>query len=142
MTETETLPPQVDEMEWQRFVRELRLARPWIFTMAIIDIILGAMYLPLGAGNIVVGVMLLIAESRLRKFLEGEANSLAAFAAQMKLFFLTWVMVVIAVMVFYFIFLFLYVGFVVLFAAIFIALNMAGKISRRETIRTSLVFAS
>lgn len=81
MTETEILPPQVEEKDWKGFVRELRLARPWIVAMAIIDIVIGAMALPMGAGNIVVGVMLLLAESRLRRFLEGEANALLAFAS-------------------------------------------------------------
>jgi len=123
MTETETLPPQVDEKEWKGFVRELKLARPWIMAMAIIDIVVGAMALPMGAGNIIVGVMLLVAESRLRRFLEGEANALVAFASQLRLYFLVAVMVVIAVMTFYFIFLFLYIGFIVLFAAIFIAIS-------------------
>ena len=123
MTETETLPTQVDEKEWKGFVRELKLARPWIMAMAIIDIVVGAMALPMGAGNIIVGVMLLVAESRLRRFLEGEANALVAFASQLRLYFLVAVMVVIAVMTFYFIFLFLYIGFIVLFAAIFIAIS-------------------
>jgi len=123
VTETETLPPQVDEKEWKGFVRELKLARPWIMAMAIIDIVVGAMALPMGAGNIIVGVMLLVAESRLRRFLEGEANALVAFASQLRLYFLVAVMVVIAVMTFYFIFLFLYIGFIVLFAAIFIAIS-------------------
>jgi len=126
MTETETLPPQVDEKEWKDFVRELKLARPWIMAMAIIDIVVGAMALPMGAGNIIVGVMLLVAESRLRRFLEGEANALVAFASQLRLYFLVAVMVVIAVMTFYFIFLFLYIGFIVLFAAIFIAISATG----------------
>jgi len=126
MTETETLPPQVDEKEWKGFVRELMLARPWIMAMAIIDIVVGAMALPMGAGNIIVGVMLLVAESRLRRFLEGEANALVAFASQLRLYFLVAVMVVIAVMTFYFIFLFLYIGFIVLFAAIFIAISATG----------------
>jgi len=123
VTETETLPPQVDEKEWKGFVRELKLARPWIMAMAIIDIVVGAIALPMGAGNIIVGVMLLVAESRLRRFLEGEANALVAFASQLRLYFLVAVMVVIAVMTFYFIFLFLYIGFIVLFAAIFIAIS-------------------
>lgn len=126
MTGTETLPPQVDEKEWEGFVRELRLARPWIMAMGVIDIIIGALYLPFGVGNIVVGVMLLVAESRLKSFLEGKANSLAAFAAQTKLFFLVSVMAVIAAAVLYIIFLLLYVGFIILFAAIFIALSAFG----------------
>ncbi len=126
MTETETLPPQVDEKEWEGFVRELRLARPWIMAMGVIDIIIGALYLPFGLGSIAVGVMLLIAESRLKSFLEGKANSLAAFAAQMKIFFLVSVMAVIAAAVLYIIFLLLYVGFIILFAAIFVALSASG----------------
>lgn len=126
MTETQTLPPQVDEKEWEGFVKELRLARPWIMAMGVIDIIIGALYLPFGAGNIVVGIMLLLAESRLRRFLEGEANSLAAFAAQMKIFFLVSVIAVIAVAVFYIIFLFLYVGFIIFLVAWFVILKSAG----------------
>ena len=116
----------MDEKEWKDFVRELKLARPWIMAMAIIDIVVGAMALPMGAGNIIVGVMLLVAESRLRRFLEGEANALVAFASQLRLYFLVAVMVVIAVMTFYFIFLFLYIGFIVFFAAIFIAISATG----------------
>lgn len=126
MTETEILPPQVEEKDWKGFVRELRLARLWIVAMAIIDIVIGAMALPMGAGNILVGVMLLLAESRLRRFLEGEANALVAFASQLRLYFLVAVMVVIANMVFSFIFIFLYVAFVIFFAALFIALGATG----------------
>lgn len=129
MTETETLPPQVDEKEWEGFVRELRLARPWIMAMGVIDIIIGAVYLPFGVGNIVVGVMLLLVESRIKSFLKGEANSLAAFAAQMKLYFIVSVMAFIAAAVLYIIFLFLYVGLIILFAAIFIALSGSGVAS-------------
>ncbi|MGC8894322.1 MAG: hypothetical protein ACP5QG_05695 [candidate division WOR-3 bacterium] len=128
MTETETVPPQVDDKEWSGFVREMRLARPWIIAMAVIDIILGVMYLPLGAGYIVIGAMLLVAESRLKRFLEGKANSLAAFAEQMKLYFLLSVMLTLAMVVFYFLLIFIYVGLVILFVVIFILLSASGKI--------------
>ncbi len=129
MTETETLPPQVDEKEWRGFVREMRLARPWITAMAIIDIVVGAMALPMGVGNIIIGALLLVAESRLRRFLAGEANSLAAFAGQMKLYFLVSVMVVIAVMVFYFILIFLYVALIIFFVAILALMSASGNIT-------------
>ncbi|MGB9590191.1 MAG: hypothetical protein ACPL68_04825, partial [Candidatus Hydrothermia bacterium] len=107
---------------------EMRLARPWIIAMAVIDIILGVMYLPLGTGYIVIGAMLLVAESRLKRFLEGKANSLAAFAEQMKLYFLLSVMLTLAMVVFYFLLIFIYVGLVILFVVIFILLSASGKI--------------
>lgn len=124
MNETETVPPQVYDKEWEGFVRELRLARPWMMAMAIIDIIIGVLYLPFGAGSILAGVILIMAESRLRRFLEGEAKALSAFAGHLKLYFIISVIAVIAAMVLYFLFIFLYVGLILL-AIILIALSRA-----------------
>ena len=126
MTERVSLPPQVDEKEWEAFVRELRLARPWITAMAVINIIMGAIYLPFGLGSIAVGVILLLTESRLRRFLDGEAKALSAFAGQFRLYFVVSVVAVIATMVLYFVFILIYVSIIVLIAALFLALSAAG----------------
>ncbi|MEO0141647.1 MAG: hypothetical protein ABIM88_08900, partial [candidate division WOR-3 bacterium] len=81
----------------------------------------------LGAGNIVIGAILLLLESRLKRFLNGEANTLKVFASQLRLYFVISVIVFIATMVFYFIFVLLYVVLVILFAIILTLITTAGS---------------
>jgi len=112
--EVVALPPE--GKKWTEFITQLSRMGPWMKALGVIDIISGAIALPWGAGTLFLGILLLMAESKLNAYLKHGADSLGEFASDLRTYFFSAVIIFIVLAALYFLFLLFYALFVVAIA--------------------------